>query len=317
VDDPSEYLVGSMAGAHVLIIDDDPLQCHFLARTVQKWGAVPFEAQAFAEAVRLQRECKPDIVLLDVLMPHVDGYKLAQMFKREARFVPILLLTALDDLDSKRRALSAGADEFLTKPVNVLELQIRLSSMLRFKKLADELASANARLLLLATIDPLTQLPNRRALMERLENEFARSARYRNALTCLMIDIDHFKGVNDTFGHPTGDRIIAQVGTALGGAIRRTDLAGRYGGEEFLVLAVETSLEGGLLLGERLRRAVVQASAKAPELPAVTVSIGVATTELGCASAPALVQEADDALYRAKRDGRDRVVGADRTPRTG
>jgi diguanylate cyclase (GGDEF)-like protein len=107
------------------------------------------------------------------------------------------------------------------------------------------------------------------------------------------------------------------VPCGVDGAIRRTDLAGRYGGEEFLVLAVETSLERGILLGERLRRAVAQASAKTPELPAVTVSIGVATTEFGPASAPALVQEADDALYRAKREGRDRVVGVDRPAATG
>jgi diguanylate cyclase (GGDEF)-like protein len=270
---------------------------------------VAYEAQTFADAVRLRRECDPDLVLLDVVMPQVDGYKVAQLFKREARFVPIILLTGLDDLESKRRGLAAGADEFLTKPVNPLELQIRVSSMLRIKKLTDELAIANARLSALATTDPLTQLANRRAVLERLSHEFARAARYRNALACLMVDIDHFKRVNDTHGHPMGDKVIATVSAALSGAIRGTDLVGRYGGEEFVVVALETGLEGGIRLGERLRGAVARSFAGVPDLPKVTISVGVATTELAVVTPEALLKRADEALYRAKREGRDRVVG--------
>jgi two-component system, cell cycle response regulator len=208
---PFDSPLASIREARILIVDDEPLQCAQLARGVEEWGAVPFVAQTFADALRLHRDVAPDIVLLDVVMPQVDGFKVAARFKREARFVPIILLTGLDDIESKRRALIAGADECLTKPVNLVELQIRVSSMLRIKRLADQLEAANVRLSALATVDPLTQLVNRRVLTERMTLEFTRAKRYRNPFSCLLIDIDHFKNVNDTRGHtvallPESDR---------------------------------------------------------------------------------------------------------------
>src|SRR3954469_4490140 len=169
---PSEATFGPMTallkGARVLIIDDDRIQCEAVARIVKEWDAEVHTAQAFSDALRLHREIRPDIVLLDVMMPHVDGYKLAQIFKKDAAFTPVILLTALEDLDSKRRGLAAGADEFLIKPVNALELQIRMSSMIRIKRLADELEKANKELNALATVDALTQVANRRLLDQRL-----------------------------------------------------------------------------------------------------------------------------------------------------
>ena len=144
--DDARALVESTSGARFLIVDDEPLQRRSLSGTIQQWGGIAYEASSFAEAVRLYRDNEPDLVLLDVVMPRVDGYKVAQLLKHEGRFVPIIMLTGLDDLDSKRRGLAAGADEFLTKPVHPLELQIRVSSMLRIKRLADQLAAAKARL---------------------------------------------------------------------------------------------------------------------------------------------------------------------------
>jgi diguanylate cyclase (GGDEF)-like protein len=303
-----EWLAASLRGARILIIDDDKAQCGHLARIVEEWQAIAFTAQTLSDALRHYKEGNPDLVMCDVLMPHVDGYKLAQMFKRDGRFVPIILLTALDDLDSKRRGLAAGADEFLTKPVNTLELQIRVSSMLRIKRLADELEAANARLKTLATIDPLTQLSNRRVLGERLNYEFARAARYRSQVACLMLDVDHFKKVNDVHGHLVGDKVLVEVGAGIATTIRSTDLGGRYGGEEFMVIAPETPAQQALVLAERLRQGIVQRIAQAPGLPRVTVSIGVSTSELKLQSVEELVHRADQALYRAKQQGRDRVV---------
>jgi two-component system cell cycle response regulator len=308
--DDAKALVESTSGARFLIVDDEPLQRRALAATIQEWGGIAYEASSFAEAVRLYRESDPDLVLLDVVMPRVDGYKVAQLLKHEGRFVPIIMLTGLDDLDSKRRGLAAGADEFLTKPVHPLELQIRVSSMLRIKRLADQLAAANARLSELAMTDALTGLANRRAVLDRLSHEFARAQRYRKFIACIMVDIDHFKRINDVHGHPVGDRVIANVAAALRKTIRVTDLAGRYGGEEFVIVVIETGLEGAIRLGERLRRQVARGFLDAPELPSVTISVGVATTELSVESPEALVARADQALYRAKREGRDRVVGA-------
>jgi diguanylate cyclase (GGDEF)-like protein len=306
----TEALAELLRGARIVIVDDDRAQCSHLERVAAAWGAVPLVANTLSDALRLHREAKPDLIILDVMMRHVDGYKLAQMFKRDSVFVPIILLTSLDDIESKRRGLAAGADEFLVKPVDTLELQIRVSSMLRIKRLADELETANRGLEALAMIDALTRLPNRRALDLRFGHELARTKRYKKQLACLLLDIDHFKEVNDVHGHLVGDQVLVEVGAAIAANLRATDLGGRYGGEEFLVLAPETSRDQAAILAERLRVGVVRRMAGAPHLPAVTVSIGVATTEIPHDSPEDLVQRADEALYAAKRAGRDRVVCA-------
>jgi len=308
----SELVATSLRGARVLIVDDDPLQCSHLAQVMKEWDAEPFTAQSLADALRLHKEARPDLVLLDVMMPHVDGYKLAQMFKRTAMFVPIILLTALEDIDSKRRGLSAGADEFLIKPVNTLELQIRMSSMLRIKRLADELERVNKELAELATIDGLTQVANRRAVEQRLVHEFQRARRYKHPFTCMLIDIDHFKAVNDNYGHPVGDKVLIEVAAAIRQSTRNTDLVGRFGGEEFMVLAPETPMTSGELVADRIRRSIAHRTASRVEkgMPAVTASLGLASTELAVASETELVARADQALYRAKHEGRNRVIVA-------
>jgi diguanylate cyclase (GGDEF)-like protein len=304
------WLTTSLRGARILIVDDEKVHLAHVAQLVTKWGAVAITAQTTSEALERYRDGAPDLVLLDVLMPHVDGYKLARIFKSDGDYTPIILLTALEDLDSKRRGLAAGGDEFLSKPIKALELQMRISSMLRIRKLTRELEEANRQLEAFASVDPLTQLLNRRVLDERLDQEFARASRHRQRLACLMVDVDHFKKVNDTDGHLVGDRVLVRVGAAIRGALRLTDVAGRYGGEEFLVLAPETPATGALVLAERLRHAVASAGRAGDGLPAVTVSIGCATTELGVSSARDLLQRADAALYEAKQAGRDRVVVA-------
>jgi diguanylate cyclase (GGDEF)-like protein len=300
----------SFRGARILVVDDDRLQCAEVARVVREWEAEVFTAQTLADALRLHKEARPDLVLLDVMMPQLDGYKLAQMFKRDTAFTPIILLTALDDLDSKRRGLSAGADEFLTKPVNAIELQIRMSSMLRIKRLAEQLEWANKNLAELATIDGLTGLVNRRVIDLRLAEEFKRARRYQHPLGCILVDIDHFKAVNDDYGHPAGDRVLVEVASAIRESVRSTDVVARYGGEEFIVILPETSAASGRIVAERIRLAIdTKTSAKASEnMPSVTASLGVASSELGIASERELVQHADQALYRAKREGRNRVM---------
>src|SRR5262249_50574176 len=188
--------------ARILIVDDDRAVCAALARMVSESGHEPLLASSWTDAVRLYREGRPDLVVLDVMMPTIDGYKLTGILRRESgAFVPIILLTALEDLDSKRRGMAAGADDFLTKPVTQLELQIRVASLLRIKQLTDQLAAANLRLAELAVTDPLTLLHNRRHVYFELEREFVRSRRYGHPLSLMMLDVDHFKQVNDTHGH--------------------------------------------------------------------------------------------------------------------
>jgi diguanylate cyclase (GGDEF)-like protein len=299
------------AARRILIIDDDRTVCQVLAKMVEESGHQPVVAASWSDALRLYREAKPDLVLLDVMMPTIDGYKMAGIFRREqATFVPIILLTALDDLESKRRGMAAGADDFLTKPVTQLELQIRVSSLLRIKALADELERAKRELEQLAVTDQLTSLPNRRHLNIELEREFNRSKRYGHPLSVLMLDIDHFKKVNDNYGHQIGDRVLMLAGEVLRQSVRNTDICGRFGGEEFMVLAPETGYETVEVVAERIRQNLKdRTSAAGGEIPPVTISIGVATTEHPeTATADGLVRLADQALYRAKHQGRDRVV---------
>jgi diguanylate cyclase (GGDEF)-like protein len=300
--------------ARLLLVDDDRSMLDHMSRMVTEAGYEVVTATNWSEALRTFREGKPDLVLLDVMMPTIDGYKLAKMIKADSpAFVPIILLTALEDLESKRRGMAAGADDFLSKPVTALELQIRLSSMLRIKELTDQLHEANAKLAQLAVTDPLTGLHNRRSLYAQLDREFIRAQRYKRPLSVLMLDIDHFKSVNDTFGHQVGDRVLRLVGEVVRGAIRASDLGGRFGGEEFMVLAPETGRETMGIVAERIRAAVQQSSAAAGDgMPKVTVSIGAASTELPKAvTFEELVHLADEALYRAKREGRNRTVLAD------
>lgn len=284
-----------------------------LARMVTDAGYQPMTASNWTDALKLFREERPDLILLDVMMPTVDGYKLARIIKGDSSaFVPIILLTALDDLESKRRGMASGADDFLTKPVMSLELQIRVSSMLRIKQLTDELHSVNLQLEKLATTDALTGLANRRSLYTQLEREFARAKRYGRAMSAVMIDVDHFKQVNDNHGHPVGDRVLRVIGDVLRASIRTSDFAGRFGGEEFLVLATETGRDTIGIMAERIRATVASTTASAPAtdgLPHVTVSLGIATSDLVTATShDELLRYADDALYQAKRGGRNRYV---------
>jgi diguanylate cyclase (GGDEF)-like protein len=299
------------AQARILIVDDDHAICRALGEMIVQLGHEPMTATTFTEALRLYRDGKPDLVLLDVMMPTLDGYKMAKLLRGESSsFVPIVLLTALDDMESKRRGMEAGADDFLTKPVTPMELRLRLSSLLRIKVLTDQLANANRQLAELAVTDPLTALPNRRYLFQELEREFQRARRYGHPLSVMLLDLDHFKQVNDTRGHPVGDRVLQLVGKVLSSSVRSTDLAGRVGGEEFMVIAPETGIDVVSIVAERIRQNIRRRSQAAGErLPTVTVSIGISTTEHPDAgSSEELVKQADEALYQAKRGGRDRVV---------
>jgi diguanylate cyclase (GGDEF)-like protein len=303
----------SAPAARLLLVDDDRAVLEHTAQMVADLGFEPLVAGTWSDALRVFRESKPDLVLLDVMMPTIDGYKLAKMLKAEAaRFVPIILVTALDDVESKRRGMAAGADDFLSKPVTALELEIRLSAMLRIQLLTRELQEANTKLAELAVTDALTGLQNRRSLYAQLDREFLRAQRYARPLAVIMIDIDRFKDVNDIHGHQVGDKVLRLVADLVRRTVRAADLTGRFGGEELMVLAPETGRETVGVVAERIRAAVEEGSAAAaPGLPQVTVSVGAATTEdATVANFEELVQAADASMYEAKRAGRNRCIVA-------
>jgi two-component system, cell cycle response regulator len=305
--------------AEILIVDDDPDVRMFVRAVLEADGHEVVEAGSGVEAIARLRAHRPALILLDVMMPAMDGFAVVEAIKHEpGPFTPVILLTALDDPGSRKKGIDAGADEILAKPVHPFELRLRCRAMLRIHMLTEELHAANRRLRALARTDELTHVRNRRGLRSALLREFRRAERYGGALTVMAFDVDRFKGVNDKFGHPVGDRVLYAVAQALKRGVREVDVVGRVGGEEFVVLAPETSGREAILLAERLRREVAQRIVTTPEGEQiqVTVSCGIATlSEVDARTPDDLIAVADAALYRAKERGRDRCEVA--TPKAG
>jgi diguanylate cyclase (GGDEF)-like protein len=293
----------------VLIIDDARASREALVAMVEALGYGAVASDNPLEGLRLVAEINASLVLLDVVMPTFDGFKIAAAIKAQPRFVPVILLTALNDVESKRRGQAAGADDFLSKPVAQLELSIRIAAMLRIKSLTDALDTANRRLAELADVDGLTNIANRRRIEEKLRAEYERARRYRRWMALCLLDVDHFKSVNDTHGHAVGDAVLRTVAGVLASTIRQTDHVGRWGGEEFALVAPELDPSGLQVLGDRLRVRVEQATVAAVASVGATVSIGaVAWNGRGETNLEALLKHADQALYEAKAAGRNRVV---------
>ncbi len=314
------------AGRRVLVADDDHAVLSLIVRGLAAGGYELAEACDGASALARIRDFKPDLILLDVEMPGLSGVEVCRIVKANQAdsafgFVPVLLMTARST--GKVEGLELGADDYLTKPIDMLELSARVKSMLRLKALQDELAQKcrdldrmnrdlehkSLELERLARVDPLTGLYNRRFFEERFFVEFARSQRYRVPLACLMLDIDHFKAVNDTHSHQAGDKALKELALAMRRTLRDVDLLARYGGEEFVAVLPETSPLDARLVAERLRAGVQALSFEHDGLALhITVSIGVSTYPLpGISDPEGLLRAADDALYKAKESGRNRV----------
>lgn len=308
----------------VLIVDDHPDNVEILRARLEASGYDTECATDGEEALRRVHASPPDLILLDVMMPRVDGHEVARRIKadRNLPFIPIIMQTALQSTESKVEGLGAGADDYITKPINFAELEARVRSMLRIKALQDEvhereraLATANAELRRMAVTDGLTGLYNRRHLEERLREMFDHSVRLHEPLAVVMFDLDHFKSVNDTFGHQAGDDVLRELASVLRRCAREVDRVGRYGGEEFMAILPGTVLDAAVTFAERARQEV--------EAHPFPYEGGVLRRTMSCGVAAwphprihgrdELVKAADDALYVAKRLGRNRVVRFDST----
>ncbi len=269
----------------------------------------------------VQRWC-PDLILLDVMMPDMDGLEVVRRLKADASlpFIPVIMQTALDSTERMVAGLEAGADDYVTKPINFAELEARVRSLLRIKKLQQdlgdrerELSLMNDKLLTISMTDGLTSVDNRRALEQRLHEMFEHSLRLHEAVACVMCDIDHFKTVNDTYGHAAGDEVLKQFAAILKDEAREIDRVGRYGGEEFLLLLPGTVLDAAVTFAERVRHRIEQHtfSFEGGTLKR-TVSLGVASwPHPRIEGRESMLKAADDALYVAKEMGRNRVVRFD------
>jgi two-component system, cell cycle response regulator len=294
----------------VLIAEDDLTSRILLTRILEKWG---YEVTATVDGAAawevLQAADRPRIAILDWMMPEMDGVDVCRRARALDTHQPpyIILLTALGEKDNMMTGFEAGADDYVGKPFDPAELRARVEVGRRLVELNDELIEAQLRLEVQARTDALTGLPNRRAIVETLEEELQRSAREGTRLAVGMLDIDHFKRVNDECGHAAGDAVLCELARRMESALRPYDSVGRFGGEEFLVVVPGVSGPGLGELLERLCRAASQASftVDARDL-VVTVSLGGAVH--AGESLDALIARADDALYEAKARGRDQVV---------
>lgn len=304
----------------ILVVDDNRDNVEIIATRLRFRGYEIDEASDGIRALEQVRKAPPDLILLDVMLPDIDGYEISRRIKGDDKlpFIPIILVTARDTTQDKVAGLDAGADDYLTKPINFPELEARVRSMLRIKKLQDEIELKNRELERVSITDGLTGLFNHRHIHSLLHEEFERADRTGERLTVAMFDLDRFKSVNDTYGHQAGDRVLEQLADILRESAREIDRLGRYGGEEFMALLPDTGIEDGEVFVERVRREVARRPFQIGENREplrMTTSAGVATYPHQRIKDPeTLVRLADEALYAAKSSGRNRVVRFDQPP---
>ena len=289
---------------HVLVVDDDPDKLKLLEFALTRAGYQVRTAHDGEEGLAAIISFDPDLIVSDIMMPRMNGYELARRVREnpQTRFIPIILQTAAGSrAEDQRLGSEVGALGFITDPTDLDLLLARARTLLDFKSYLDTCEEQ-------ASTDHLTGLANRRRFERQLEREVARTARHGRPFSLITIDIDHFKQVNDTYGHEAGDEAIKTLARVLQQGTRGIDLAARIGGEEFAVILTETNLSGAVEVAERLR--VTLKSIEIQSVGQIAASFGVAECPSQAETARELVARADAALYEAKREGRDRVARA-------
>ena len=296
----------------VLIADDSIVSRHLLGATLAKWG---YEVVLAGDGMQaweiLQGKDAPALAVIDWMMPGLTGLEVCRRIREQARepYTYILLLTSKNLKEDLIQGMDAGADDYIVKPFDQHELNVRLRAGMRLVELQAELLSAREALREQATKDSLTRIWNRSSILENLRGELARSERESRPVGVIMVDLDHFKVINDTFGHFAGDVVLQEAAERMRHSIRNYDVIGRYGGEEFLILMPGCDEKSTFAQAERLRTYLADEQI---QLPSMGVTL---TASFGCTSAlpgrhptaEMLVRRADEALYLAKRLGRNRV----------
>jgi two-component system cell cycle response regulator len=295
----------------VLIAEDDPISRRLLEVFLARWGYEVAIAASGTEALEaLESKDAPRLAVLDWMMPGLEGVQVCQKIRehKDRPYTYILLLSARTQKEDLLRGLESGADDYLTKPFDAQELRARLHVGQRILQLQDGLMVAGAELLFRATHDSLTGISNRGVILDVLRRERSRQVRGNGSFGIVLLDVDHFKRVNDTYGHLCGDAVLQEVVRRITSTVRAYDTVGRYGGEEFLVVAPSSDASNVLGLAERIRRAVEAhpISTAAGEI-SITVSLGAAVSSGAAPVNPeVMLSTADEALYRAKEGGRNR-----------
>jgi two-component system, cell cycle response regulator len=286
----------------VLVADDDGVTRAIVSSWLKGAGYAVIAAADGDQALQLAREQHPDLLLVDVTMPGRDGYEVCRAIQAEsATPPPVIFLTAHTQTDARVAGLDAGAVDYIVKPFASEELVARVRAALRTKAVHDGLAERAAR-------DGLTGVFNRRELDTRAGQAVALADRHDRPLSCLLLDLDHFKQINDTYGHAAGDTVLREAAQRISDASRISDIVGRYGGEEFVVLLPETEGLAAVATADKLRELLSAdpVTAGRVSIP-IRASIGVAAWNDAMRTPADLYAGADEALYRAKEQGRDRT----------
>ena len=298
---------------NILIADDDPISRRLLEVSLSREGYPVSVAANGAEALRmLEQPDGPRLTVLDWMMPEVDGVDVCRFIRKSDRkeYIYIILLTARGHQAEIIQGLEAGADDYVVKPFDLHELKARVRAGMRILELHEQLVTAREQSRIQATHDSLTGLLNHGAILTALEKELQRSAREGNPVAIMMLDIDHFKSVNDTFGHPAGDAVLCETARKITVSLRPYDSIGRYGGDEFVVVLPGCNLDAAVKRAESMRELVCGQPVRVADVSIpITMSVGVAAA-WDDAQAGQLLQAVDEALYVAKNGGRNRVAAA-------
>jgi len=307
----SNPTLGLRNAPKVLIAEDDSVSRHRLQSFLEKWGYSVLVAVDGHEAMRImETPDRPRLAVLDRMMPHVDGLDVCRSIRAAGidPYVYMILLTSQGEQRDMLEGFAAGADDYIVKPFEVEELRARLQTGARIVALQEELEAATRQLRYLAMHDPLTNVLNRLAFFEMFEHEVARARRHHTSLALIMVDVDHFKQINDRFGHLVGDDVLREIARRMASTLRGSDAMGRFGGEEFVIMAPHCTAADAMNLADRFRASVcAEPIAAGDDGVTVTISLGCAATRDMDLSAQ-LLRAADEALYKAKQSGRNRIV---------
>ncbi len=313
LDNGVSLLSESTEEARVLVLEDSPLDLDKITETLKRDGSVVYSAATGMDALERALTRDFELVIVSLTLLNEDGLRLCSQLRshERTRQVPILLMIDEGDMNRVAKGLELGANDYVIKPIDRNELQARVRTQIRRKRYQDRLRANYEQSLSLALTDSLTGVFNRRYVSVHLPRLLDRAADSNKPMSILMFDIDHFKRVNDTFGHDIGDEVLKEVAVRAARNLRNFDLVARLGGEEFVVIMPDTDGEAALMVAERLRRrigdTVLTISAAVGEI-VVTVSVGVAVGGRVGDTVETLIKRSDEALYEAKRSGRNRVV---------
>ncbi len=320
-----EETLSDKKGAHsIVIVDDMPDNLRLLTAILTEYGYKVRPAPNGTRALATICKEPPDLILLDIMMPDMNGYEVCEHLKADDRTkdIPVIFLSALNEVFDKVKAFNTGGVDYISKPFQIEEVLVRVNTHLMIRaqqktlllqnkelmKKSTLIAEQKEKLELLAANDFLTGLSNRRDFLEKAQREEKRFKRTNSPFALIILDIDHFKHVNDTYGHECGDKVLVDVARVLEKTLRAHDLLARWGGEEFVCLITETEVEGAKSAAEKVRSAIETNAYSWNDVQvSVTVTLGLSMYD-GSGSIEECLSHADTALYQGKRQGRNQVV---------